>query len=112
MSRRYRKRKVARNNDQSYDRVFKERGVNSISQYATPSTPGPNDRQFDRIEYYEYAWSVGDRFWKLAHYIYGDKNLWYIIARYNNVPTEAHVEVGQIIRIPKDANLAKKILGV
>ena len=109
---RYRKRSFATNKEQSYDRVFRERGVNNITQYTTPVTPRPNEDQLSQIKYYEYAWSIGDRFWKLADSIYGDKDLWYIIARFNEVPTEAHLKPGQIIRIPKDASLAKKILGV
>lgn len=109
---RYRKRGFAVNNEQSYDRVFKERGVRNITQYTTPTTPRPNDEQMNSIAYYEYAWSAGDRFWKLADQIYGDKNYWYVIARFNEIPTEAHIEPGQIIRIPKNVKLAKKILGV
>lgn len=112
MSTRYRKRRVAKNNDISYDKVFEKRGVRNINQYSTPSTPGPNDESFQSIQYYEYVWSAGDRYWKLAHYIYGDKNLWYIIARYNNLPTEADIKPGQVIRIPKDASHAKRVLGV
>jgi len=112
MSIRYKRRKSARNRDQSYDKIFEKKGVRSVTQYATPSTPSPNDREFNRIEYYNYAWSVGDRYWKLAHSIYGDKDLWYVIARFNELPTEADIEPGQIIRIPKNPNLAKRILGV
>lgn len=109
---RYKRRITARNDEQMYDQVFKTKGVKGIRQYVTPNTPRPTREEINKIRYYEYVWTVGDRFWSLADKIYGDKNLWYVIARFNNTPTEADVESGQIIRIPKNAQEAKRILGI
>ena len=39
-------------------------------------------------------------FWKISNDFYGSPEHWYIIARFNNTPTEAHVKIGDTIKIP------------
>jgi nucleoid-associated protein YgaU len=48
----------------------------------------------------QHIWSSGDRFYKLAHSAYGDSKYWWVIAWYNKTPTEAHVQIGDILYIP------------
>ena len=43
---------------------------------------------------------MGDRYYKLAASFYGDARYWWIIAWFNKKPTESHIKVGDIIRIP------------
>jgi len=48
----------------------------------------------------DYTWGTGDRYFKLAHKFYGDASLWWLIAWYNQAPTDSHVKTGEVIQIP------------
>jgi len=93
-----RTRRTAVNKSQQYKEVLDERGVEKIVQYRTPIIKEiPSS-----ISSFEYVWKYGDKFWLLAHNIYGNKKYWYVIAQFNNKPTESHVSVGEKIKIPYD----------
>ena len=81
--------------EQYYD-VFEERGVKRIKQFRTPT--------FYKISQdticVDHIWKQGDAFWRLSHKHYGDKSLWDIIAHYNFKPTDSHVKIGDLIKIP------------
>ena len=108
---RYRNRRTALNDDQFYQEVLEERGMSKIQQYTTPAFTRPTDELLDSIKYVKYIWTVGDRYWRIAERQYGDKSLWFIIARFNNKPTEAHIQPGDLIKIPTDVRLAMEVLG-
>jgi len=111
MPKRNKRRSIATNADQMYNKVFKKKGVKSIIQYSTPVFRRPTQDKLDSISYQPYIWTAGDRYWRLADKFYGDRNYWYIIARFNNKPTEAHIKVGDEIRIPTDLGKAIEVLG-
>ena len=50
----------------------------------------------------EHVWSQGDKLYKLANVYYGDKNLFWVIGLYNNKPTDAHFNFGDVVFIPID----------
>ena len=70
--------------------------MDKIEQFRTPTLVEISDE----ISSFEYTWKLGDKFWQLAHSFYGDKNYWYIIAQFNNKPTESHLNIGDKIKIP------------
>ena len=105
------RRSVATNNERFYDKVFKKKGVNSIIQYSTHSFRRPTQERLDLIKYDTYYWTAGDRYWKLAEQYYGHRTYWYIIARFNNKPTEAHIDIGEEIRVPTNLAQAIEVLG-
>lgn len=107
---RYGNRIIAINDDDKYYEVHRKRGVKKIRQYTTPTLRRPTQEQLDSISCTKYIWTVGDRFWRLAEKHYGDKSLWWIIARFNNKPTEGHVSPGDEIKIPKDIIQAREVL--
>lgn len=111
MPSRYKRRKIATNSEQMYDKVFKKKGVKSIVQYPTPVFKKPTQEKLDTIRFQSYIWSAGDRYWTLADKFYGDRNYWYIIARFNNKPTEAHISEGEEIKIPLNLGQAIEVLG-
>ena len=59
-----------------------------------------------------HLWTVGDRFYKLAHQYYGDVNFWWVIAWWNGYPTEGHINTGDYLDIPLDLPAALEVLGV
>ena len=56
----------------------------------------------DSYEVREHVWSHGDRLYKLADEHYGNSKLFWIIGLYNNKPTDAHWNYGDIVYIPID----------
>ena len=111
MSKRNRRRNIATNSQQMYKKVFDKKGVKSLIQYSTPVFKRPTQEDLDKIKFETYTWSVGDRFWRLADRFYGNREYWYIIARFNNVPTEAHLKTGDDIKIPTNLGTAIEVLG-
>ncbi len=107
---RYSNRIVATNEEDLYYDVLRKRGVKKIKQYTTPTLKRPTQEMIDSIGYTKYVWTVGDRFWDLADRFYGDRKLWWVIARFNNKPTEGHMSPGDEIKIPKNIVHAREVL--
>ena len=59
-----------------------------------------------------HVWGMGDRFYKLAFEHYGDSEKWWVIAWFNQTPTEFHVARGDIILIPFPLERVLKYLGL
>ena len=91
-----RNREIGFNTHEQYHEVFEERGVRKIKQFRTPTLY----KISQDIMCVDHIWKQGDTFWRLSHKHYGDKSLWYIIAHYNFKPTDAHVKIGDLIKIP------------
>ncbi len=53
-----------------------------------------------KFETISHIWGVGDRYFKLANRYYGDPELWWVIAFFNQKPTEFDIKAGDIIFIP------------
>ena len=108
---RYSNRRKATNRNKMYQKVFESRQVEEIKQYKTPTISYPTDEQLKRISHVIHTWKYGDQFYKLADRHYGDAKLWWIIAQYNQKPTEGHVELGEEIKIPFPLARVLKIMG-
>ena len=52
-----------------------------------------------------HIWKTGDRYYKLAAAYYGRPQLWWVIALYNQKPTEGHLKIGDVIKIPTSLDL-------
>tara|TARA_Y100000310_G_scaffold128970_1_gene128119 strand:+ start:3921 stop:4262 length:342 start_codon:yes stop_codon:yes gene_type:complete len=100
MSSRYDDKAPRKNDSDSYQQVFEDRGVKFITQYTTPELTHADYKEIAALNFEYRAWKLGDRFYKLANQYYDDATLWWIIAWYNRTPTEAHVDPGHIIKIP------------
>ena len=83
-----------------YQEFIYNRNIRKLVQYATPVFPELTVDRRQSILYDSYIWKRGDRFYKLAHKYYGDASLWYIIAWFNQSPTENHVNIGDTIMVP------------
>jgi len=103
---RYTGRKRRRNSPKSgegssiYQELVDNRNIRQVIQYTSPSFPQLTVARRRSIQYETHVWSRGDRFYKLAFEYYGDASLWYLIAWYNESPTENHVNLGDTIMIP------------
>jgi len=97
---RYRSRQIKTNIDGLYAESFKKRFKKLIRQYTTPILETPSAGDIRDLTVVNHIWSLGDRYYKLAHKHYGDSELWWVIAWYNNAPTESHLELGDVVLIP------------
>jgi nucleoid-associated protein YgaU len=98
------------NNDELYEEFFEERGIKQVRQYATGIMRQPTVEERAGLQRIDHIWRLGDRLSKLAHQYYGDPSLWWIIAWYNQRPTEAHFKIGAKIRIPLPLDRVMAIL--
>lgn len=100
MFNRYLYRNTYTNSQEQYETFFRDRNVKQIKQYGTSLKSAVGLEILEKIKSFEHIWATGDRFYKLAHEYFGDSSDWWIIAKLNNIPTESHVKVGDIIYIP------------
>lgn len=97
---RFKDRQIFLNDNENYQKLFEERNVNYIRHYGTPRFKYPTQEEYLSIATIKHTWVVGDRFYKLAHQYYGDSRDWWVIAQFNNTPTESYVRIGQVLNIP------------
>ncbi len=97
---RYIDRRIVKNNSELYSDIFNDRNLNFIEHYTTPFFILPSIQQYKNLNSVKHVWKVGDRFYKLASQYYGDPKDWWVIAKFNNKPTESHVKIGDILYIP------------
>jgi nucleoid-associated protein YgaU len=100
MGRRYDNRKLFTNKNVRYEKVLDDRGVKSIVHYNTARMFYPSQRDLTQLTKIRHVWTTGDRYYKLAHQYYGSTQYWWVIAQFNQKPTEADVTVGEVIFIP------------
>ena len=93
MASRYEGRQRIINNLDLYREVLKNRGVRQVEQYTTPVLQYPD----------------GKHYYKLADLYYGDSTYWWVIAQFNQKPTEDQLSFGDIVMIPTPL---EAILGV
>ena len=100
MAKRYEDKRVLQNEEESYSEILADRGVKYIRQYGSANLTHPNVDEIRTLERVGHVWVVGDRFYKLAHQYYGNSKYWWVIAWYNQKPTESHVTLGEVLKIP------------
>lgn len=76
------------------------RDKKSITHYATPNFAILTESQLNTLQVFQHIWSEGDKYHKLSTQYYQDPTYWWVIARFNNKPTEAHLTIGDTVYIP------------
>ena len=97
---RYDERELAINDSNIYKEQLKVRNIDFIEQYVTPTLIEISDDDMEFLDTEEYIWSIHSRFWRVANDYYQDPSLWWLIAKFNNKPTENHISLGDTIYIP------------
>ena len=100
MAQRYQNRPIITNDDELYEALLEKRHIKKLRQYASPHLRYPTVAEIGTLTRTKYIWKTGDRYYKLADRYYGSPRHWWIIAFYNQKPTEAHVKTGDILYIP------------
>ena len=68
--------------------------------YETPIIKNPSVAERTGLTADAHIWKYGDRLYKLADQYYNDSRFWWVIAWFNNSPTESHLILGDVIFIP------------
>ena len=101
--------------DSDYKRVYSDKFDQNkrffLSKIATLDIKYPEFSDILNFTYSSHVWSMGDRYYKLAYQHYGSPQYWWVIAWFNKKPTESHIEVGDIIRVPKPIGEVLSTLG-
>lgn len=109
---RYDARGIAVNDSATYKPLFTGRNVKSVKQFLSPSFRYPTTEEMANLSLVPHIWTRGDRYWKLAEAYYHDPKLWFIIAWFNQKPTEAHVQLGEILQVPLPLDRILQYLGI
>ena len=109
---RFNNREIFENRLNSYKYKRLERNVNSIVHYDVAKLKHLSAKQIGQLQLINHTWDYNDKYYKIAHKYYGDSELWWVIAWFNQRPTEAHVSIGDVIRIPLPLDLVLNYMEV
>lgn len=108
---RYDIRPIGINKTSQYKEFFRDRNVKHIRQFFSPTLRHPTEEEILELEIVGHEWAVGDRYFKLADEFYGDVKMWWVIAWYNQKPTESHVKLGDVVEIPLPLDRVLEFMG-
>jgi len=98
---RYDNRPTAINRSTRDEKLFEKRGIKFINQFKTARLNYPSVQERAMLSNSPtVVWKMGNRFYKMANEYYGNPKYWWLIAWYNQAPTESHIPVGVTIKIP------------
>ena len=112
MTSRYDDTAIFRNDEEYYKELFDKRDVSLIRHYQTPILSYPTAEEVQRFSVVQHIWAVGDRYHKLAATHYKNPKFWWLIAWYNQAPTEAHLNLGDLVYIPMPLGRVLSAFGV
>ena len=112
MSNRYENRRQVLNDLERYKTLFQNRGVNYINMYKTPVLKHLTEEEISGLSIISHRWTSRDNFYKLAHHHYGDSAMWWVIAWFNQKPTDSHPTLGETIFIPTPLDEILSLYGV
>jgi len=95
-------RKTYANTSNIYKEFRKKRSMKNIRQYMTKDIAAITKDLVRTMPSENHIWEYSDTFQKLAAQFYGDPEMWWVIAWYNQKPAEFTLRVGDIIKIPVD----------
>jgi|7_EtaG_2_1085326.scaffolds.fasta_scaffold04711_3 hypothetical protein len=99
---RYKDLDIIVNEDVDYKKANPERYGNKdfLRHFETQDLEYPTFEEINRLSFANHLWAVEDRYYKLAQKYYGNPEYWWVIAWFNKKPTEQHVKIGDLIKVP------------
>lgn len=99
---RYSRRNKIFNNSILIEKILNIKNIKGIRHFVSPTLKIPSYIDRENIDTESVYWKRGDRLHKYAEKYYSNAELWWIIGLYNNKPTDAHFQIGDIVYIPID----------
>lgn len=100
MIQRYLNRKLFNTERTNANKLLQSRGISNTKIYETFFIEPLTDEEKSKYQTRAVIWQRRTRLYKLAHEFYGDSKLWWIIAWFNQKPTDSHFEPGERVLIP------------
>jgi hypothetical protein len=101
MAERYTNNKIIIQDSDEYKYLLKERGLEYIKQYSMKGLKYPSQKEVDDFSLKYEIWDKGMALWKLAAIHYNNRgDLWWVIAHFNQKPTDQHFNLGDSVIIP------------
>lgn len=97
---RYMNRRFITNTNPLLQQKFFDKGVQGFIHYETPKFIYPNVNKIQNLEIINHIWKQGDSFEKLSFTYYNETSYWWVIAMFNQKPTEQHFLIGDTVYIP------------
>tara|TARA_Y100000114_G_C11763614_1_gene331577 strand:+ start:9426 stop:9773 length:348 start_codon:yes stop_codon:yes gene_type:complete len=92
------------------EKIFDRKFIESVTQYSRMKTNAPTSEQLKKdLTHVQKIFTMGDKMYKYAYEYYGDTNHWWVIAWYNNKPTDSHFNLGDTVYIPFPLDVAINI---
>lgn len=95
-----------------YKKMLQNRGINSAHIYETPVYSLDDTQKDLKFEFKEETWKEGDRLYKISQKFYNSVEYWWVIAMFNQKPTDSHFLVGDVVLIPYPLEEALEFIGV
>ena len=95
---RYTGREEIINDLEEYETLIEKRGKKEIVQNDFFNFNRSFTKSNFRVK--KHTWAQGDKLYKIAGLYYGDIKYWWLIALWNNRPTDADYILGQVVEIP------------
>jgi len=102
MTNRYDNRKIIHNNNGLYYNILEGRGLSNtkLVHYNISKVVPLSQEEVDSFSLTGHIWQASDTLYKLSHLYYGSIEYWWIIAWFNQKPTDYNIELGDSIWIP------------
>jgi len=101
MSDRMGNRKTYINSKKIYKHLRDARGNKKfIKHYGSPDFKELTVDDISAIDIINEEWKTGSKLYKFAHKYYNDSTLWWVIALFNQKPTDSHFSAGDVVYIP------------
>lgn len=97
---RYNQVKTFDNDNELYKKELSQKDKLFYRQYESVKLNMLLESDFEEFDIKSHIWVQGDTFEKLSSLYYGNPRFWFLLAYFNNKPTEFHVENGGVIYIP------------
>jgi len=75
-------------------------GSKKIDYYSSPKFKPLQEEELALLDVEYKVWAMGEKMYKIAAEYYGDERYWWVIAWFNNKPTDSHFEEGDTVAIP------------
>tara|TARA_B100001989_G_C24460465_1_gene423858 strand:- start:100 stop:441 length:342 start_codon:yes stop_codon:yes gene_type:complete len=83
------------------ENIFSRKNVEEITQTKTLRLREPSEEELrDEFTYVEKIVGIGDKMYKFSFDVYGTTEYWWVIAWFNNKPTDMHCKIGDVLYIP------------
>lgn len=99
-SKRYTNRNIVNNDAEIFEKTLDNRNLKFFRHYTTAKFRFPSDAEISKLNLVRETWKLGDKLYKYSYKYYGSSELWWIIAWFNQKPTEGHFNIGDPILIP------------